>query len=98
MQAQFRPEKANGLNTTLQFDLTGDGGGTWTVQVQNGQCRVKQGPAGNPSATISATAADYVAIANNQLNPMQAMMQGRLKIKGDVALLLKLPQVFSIKQ
>ena len=31
MAGRFRPDKATGVNATIQYDITGDQGGTWNA-------------------------------------------------------------------
>ena len=39
-------------------------------------------------------ASDYVDMVNGKLNPQMAFMGGKLKIKGDMSLALKMQQLF----
>lgn len=87
------PEQAADINAAIQFDLSGEGGGQWNLAVAGGQVTSAQGTASNPSLTISAEAADYVALFNGQLNPMNAFMLGKLKVKGDMALAMRLQKL-----
>ncbi len=88
------PEQVADINATLQFDLSGEGGGQWYVAVASGKVTTAQGSAPNPNLTLSASAADYLALFNGQLNPMNAFMQGKLKVKGDMALAMRLQKLF----
>ena len=90
----FNAGAAAGVNAVYQFDLTGDGGGTYHVQVANGGCKVHQGAATTPNITITMAAADYLDMINGKLNPQMAFMGGKLKIKGDMSLALKMQQIF----
>lgn len=96
MPAHFKPEQAGDVEATVQFDLSGDGGGQWHAVVAGGQLSVQPGPASDPNATISATAADFLALANGDLKPMPAFMTGKIKVKGNTALLMKLQSLFSL--
>lgn len=95
MPSRFNAAAAGGVNATYQFDLTGDGGGTWQVAVANGGCTVAQGaPNASPNITITMAAGDYLDMINGKLNPQMAFMGGKLKIKGDMSLALKMQQIF----
>ena len=95
MPTRFNAAAAGGVNATYQFDLTGDGGGTWQVAVGGGGCQVAQGtPNDKPNITITMAASDYLDMINVKLNPQMAFMGGKLKIKGDMSLALKMQQIF----
>jgi putative sterol carrier protein len=90
----FQPDKAKGMDATFQFELTGEGGGTWVAKIADGQCTVTEGGIDNPGATIRMEAADYVAIAQGKLDMARAFMGGKIKVKGDMGLVMKLPDLF----
>jgi putative sterol carrier protein len=47
--------------------------------------------------TLTADSADYVKIFTGEIDGMQAFMQGKLKLAGDLNLAMKLTQMFKIK-
>lgn len=95
MPTRFNAAAAAGVNATYQFDLTGDGGGTWQVAVGDGACKVEQGnPNDKPNITITMACGDYLDMITGKLNPQMAFMGGKLKIKGDMSLALKMQQIF----
>ena len=83
-----------GVNAQIQFDLSGDAGGQWVVTVTDGQVTTAQGTTPNPNVTASLSAADFVSMVNGEMKPMNAFMTGKLKIKGDMALVMKLQGLF----
>ena len=84
------PEALKGMNARVQFDLSGEGGGQWGIGIADGAVTVEKGTTPSPNVTLTTSASDYLAIVNGELNPMNAFMQGKIKIKGDMALMLKL--------
>jgi putative sterol carrier protein len=89
-----KPELAGqNKSASYQFDLTGDGGGQWVVDLTQSPAQVKGGTMDSPGVTITMTAADFIALVNGKLNGQMAFMQGKLKIKGDMSLALKLQQI-----
>ena len=88
------PEQLKGINAKIQFDLSGEGGGQWVVGVADGQVAVNPGTTESPNVTASMSAADYLAMVNGELKPMTAFMQGKVKIKGDMGLVMKLQSLF----
>jgi putative sterol carrier protein len=94
MPQTFLPEKAVGMNAVIQFDITGEGGGQWHADIVGGALSVVEGLHDKPQLTLSASAADYVAIADGTLNGQLAFMTGRLKAKGDLGLAMKMQSIF----
>jgi len=95
MPGRFNAAAAAGVNATYQFDLSGDGGGTYQVKIGGGACEVTQGaPNAAPNITITMAASDYLDMVSGKLNPQMAFMGGKLKIKGDMSLALKMQQIF----
>ena len=94
MPAAFLKENAGNLNATYLFDLSGDEGGTWFVQIRNGELVVGEGAKENPDVVMRANAKDYVDIAEGRSNPMLAMATGKFKIQGNIGLAMKLEKMF----
>jgi putative sterol carrier protein len=95
MCTQFQADKAQNDNATIQFDITGENGGKWWVQVANGSCNVEAGDA--PTAadmTLSASTEDYLDMINGVLKPMDAFMKGKVRVKGNMTLAMKLQAWF----
>ncbi len=59
MPNAFVPERAKGLKATYQFELTGEGGGNWVIEIADQQCQVREEVAAEPDATISLAATYY---------------------------------------
>ena len=95
MPGHLNKEAAKGLNATYQFDLSGDGGGKWNVQIANEQCLVQEGAHASPNVTIAMAAQDYLDMVAGKLNGQMAFMTGKLKIAGDFGLALKLQGLFT---
>ena len=88
------PETAKAIDAVYQFNIEGPDGGTWTVDLQ--ECEVYEGEADDAQCTIFCTDEDFVAMQDGSLPAMQAFMQGKLRIEGDMALAMKLQQVLGV--
>jgi|SRR5215204_3590324 putative sterol carrier protein len=98
MPGAFLPEKAQGVNATIHFKFTGEEAGEWNAKIADDKCVVAQGaPAENATMTLTADSADYVKLFTGELDGMQAFMQGKLKLGGDLNLAMKMMQMFKIK-
>lgn len=95
MAGQFSAEKAGDLNATVQFDLSGDNGGQWYVQVANGSCDVHKGTVEAPTATVKMDGDDYADMVSGKLNPMTAFMSGKVKVEGDLSAVMKFQTLFN---
>lgn len=89
---QSKPELSEQINNSYQFDLTGDDGGQWYIDLK-GTSKVEAGTLEEPGVTVTMSASDFVDLVEGRLNGQMAFMQGKLKIKGDMSLALKLQQV-----
>jgi putative sterol carrier protein len=97
MAVRFRPDRAQGLNAVIQYDITGDGGGTYCASIADGRCVVQEGaPATSPAMTLTMSAPDWLDMVGGKLNGQMAFMSGRLKIKGDMGLAMRLAGLFGI--
>jgi len=96
MPSVFNAGAAAGLNVVFQYDVTGEGGGKWYVEVKEGTCNVAEGAHASPSVTLTMTAETWLAIVNKELNGMQAFMSGKLKASGDIMLAQRINQLFPL--
>jgi putative sterol carrier protein len=72
----------------LQFRLTGDGGGDWWVQIRGTEASRHAGLVDEPDATLEAAAVDWHAVQSGDLDRLQAFMDGKLRISGDLTLFM----------
>jgi putative sterol carrier protein len=55
---------------------------------------LNEGQADNPSATLEMAADDWIAISQGQLDPTMAFMTGKLRVSGDLGLLMRFQSIF----
>ena len=91
-----KPELAKEINAIIHFNITGDAGGSWTMDLTKAADWVKAGIEGTSKMTITVSAEDFVKIREKQLNAQMAAMQGKLKFKPmDMGLAMKLGKLLS---
>lgn len=96
MPSRFKPDRAQGVKAIIQYDITGEGGGTYHVEIGDGKCMVHDGAAASPTLTLTMSAADWLDMVAGKLNGQMAFMSGRLKLKGDMGLAMRLAGIFGI--
>ena len=94
MPTQINADAAKGMNSTIQFKLSGDGGGDYYVTIKDGTAEVGQGTHASPNMTMTLAAQDYVDLIGGKLNGQMAFMSGKLKIAGDMGLAMKMQTLF----
>src|SRR5215831_4300485 len=91
-----RPELAKEINAVVHFNITGDQGGTWTLDLTKPSDWVSAGATGSPKMTITVSDQDFIKIRQKQLNAQMAAMQGKLKFKPmDMGLAMKLGKLLA---
>jgi putative sterol carrier protein len=94
MPGRLQADKAEGVNMSILFDLSGAEGGQWSVDVADGKVNVNEGAgASTPNATVRMTAEDFQAMSSGSLNPMMAFMTGKVKVEGDLNSVMKFQQL-----
>lgn len=99
MERQFVPERAGGFTGDIRYNLRGADGSvrSWTVTIGGEPLRARAragAGAGEPKLTITLALADFIRIAGRDLDPVQAVLTGRMELAGDFAVALKLGEMF----
>ena len=94
MPASFNAAAAKGMNAAFQFEITGEGGGSWNVIVKDGACQVQDGKHSAPTVTLTMASDTWLGIVNKQVNSVQAFMGGKLKLTGNMMLAQKIQDLF----
>lgn len=90
LPVRFKPEKAAGVNVTVQVNIAGPNGGDWTVTIKNQKLEVEEGTHPSPTLELKMAEADYIDLINGKMSGEKAFFTGKLKFKGDIGLALKL--------
>jgi putative sterol carrier protein len=94
----FVADRAEGVNANILFRLTGDQGGEWTVTIEDKQCKVSKGVVANPRLEFIADAQVCLDILTDKLDGMKAYLTGKIKLKGDIKLAMKITSFFRLDQ
>jgi putative sterol carrier protein len=81
------PEPLAGLSKTCLFDV--DGAGTWLVQVDNGAVSVYAGDS-DADCRVTLSAAVFQRILRGQQKPTSAYLTGKMKVRGELAALMRM--------
>jgi putative sterol carrier protein len=95
MAGRFRPDKATGTDATVQYEVSGEGGGTWHAVIKGGTCTVREGAVPGPTMTLQIAAQDWLDMISGKQSGQMLFMSGKLKVKGDMGLAMKLPSMFA---
>ncbi|NWS74824.1 HSDL2 protein, partial [Crotophaga sulcirostris] len=96
IQGAMSEEYVRTTQGVFQFELSGDEGGTWYIDL-----KTKGGSAGfgkppvMADVVMSMSSADFVKMFTGKLKPTLAFMSGKLRIKGNMALAIKLEKMLT---
>jgi putative sterol carrier protein len=90
---RFKPDKALGIDVTVQINVTGPNGGDWAVTIKNQKLKVKEGTHPSPALALEMAEADYMDMVNGEMSGEKAFLTGKLRFKGNIALALKLREM-----
>ncbi len=80
----FRADLAQHLHATYQISLKGDGGGDWTVRIDQGKCEVLPGNAPAADVVIATDMDTWNAVTSGTLDGESAYYSGRVTVHGDL--------------
>jgi len=95
LEDKIDPAVTAGLETRFHFVLSGEGGGDLTVEVNDGEVDVKDGLHGDPKCVVKTEATTFQKLLKKEINPMMAVMTGKVKISNQSEL-LKYAKVFGL--
>lgn len=92
---EFRAAAANQRATIQQIITSADGETLYWIKIADGGIDLGVGNVDVPDATITQSYETAVALANSELNAVMAYMTGKIRIAGNMGLLLGLQAVLA---
>jgi putative sterol carrier protein len=93
LPSRFNPSKAQGVDVTVQVNITGPNGGAWTVTIKDQKLKAQEGTHPSPTIAISMAEAEYMDVVNGKMSAEKAFLTGKIQFKGNIALALKLKEM-----
>jgi putative sterol carrier protein len=87
--------KVEEVSVTVQIRLTGPGGCDWYLVCDKGKATKFEGCVENPNCAMIVSAADWAKMQSGELEKFKAWTDGKLKIEGDMSLLMQLEDTIS---
>ena len=85
--------KAREIDAVYQFNLSGESGGAWVVDLKNGKAYAGEAPTAD--CTINVAAQDFVNLYQGKVAGPQLFMMGKLKVTGNMGPAMKLGSVLA---
>jgi len=98
MPGAFDPRASGDLKAEIQFDISGEKGGKWVLSIAGGRCEVRRGEALAPTVAIESPGDVWVKIARGEIDRPKALMEGLYRVKGDMKVLSRMPQLFGARR
>lgn len=93
VKIEKEPQKAKAIGALVVFHITGAAASDWILDCREEPFSVKMGNAEGARVEVTMSEEDFVKMGNGELNPQMAFLGGRLKVKGDMGLAIKLGQI-----
>lgn len=87
------PSGISGLNTVYQFNLKGGNEEAYQIKIEDSKISFNEDTTYDSDCTLSLSEKNLLKLFQGELNPTSAFMTGRLKVKGDLSLAMKLQSI-----
>lgn len=88
-------DSLDGIDTNFHFDISGEGGGQFSIIVNDGNLNVHESFVGEAKCKISGSYTNFEKLLKGDLNPMMAVLTGKIKISNQTEL-LKYAKLFGL--
>jgi putative sterol carrier protein len=93
LPAKVNPDALEGLESLFHFEI--ENSGDYSVALAEGKLTVSEGLTGTPKCSVKTSAESFSKLISGDLNPMFAMMSGKLKISNPGEM-LKYAKIFGL--
>ncbi len=80
----IEPEWTRGHRFTVAYELVGEGGGAWRVEVDDGTVGVERGSGESPDAIVRIRYSDWLRLLAGEVTPSDAMRLGLTEVEGSM--------------
>ncbi|HMG14408.1 MAG TPA: SCP2 sterol-binding domain-containing protein [Saprospiraceae bacterium] len=95
LPAKVNKDAISGMETVFHFDVEGEGGGQYTLKLKDGTLQVEEGLIGDPKCKVKASNDNLMGVVDGSINPLMALMMGKIKIDNQGEL-LKYAKIFGL--
>lgn len=74
----------------IQFNLTGEGSGTFYTEVKDGVLSIEPYEYNDRNAALTMSGDDFLLMLRKKLDPVAAFSTGRLRVEGDIGKALEI--------
>uniref|UniRef100_A0A8C7CJI4 Hydroxysteroid dehydrogenase-like protein 2 n=1 Tax=Oncorhynchus kisutch TaxID=8019 RepID=A0A8C7CJI4_ONCKI len=93
----LNPDIVKSTGGVYKFDLSGEHAGVWFIDMKNGGGSAGSGePPVKADVVMTMDSADFTKMFAGKLKPTMAFMSGKLMIKGDMTLAIKMEKMMSM--
>lgn len=98
----FRPEKAQGVRSTVQLRITGGPAehpeDSYELVIADGRCSLSERPGSSPDAALSMGPVELARLISGRGNPAMMVLRGKIKVRGDLGHASRFSSYFAFPQ
>ena len=95
LKEQVHPASIADKETRFHFQLEGNDGGEFTIDIANGQMNINEGLLGDPKCVVKAKSKNFMKVINGEMKPFMALLMGKVKVS-DQSELIKYAKIFGL--
>ncbi len=85
-------DKLSVHGTSIKLNISGSQGGVWTIFLRQEKIGVEKGDF-DSDCTITTSDRDFIELFNKRLKPEIAIITGRIRLSGNIALVTRLAEL-----